>query len=66
MAAQPTRHSPRHPHHQVFDVTSYLDDHPGGSESILLNAGEWRGGLASGGRSIPDLCGLDGHSANGT
>jgi hypothetical protein len=24
---------------QVFDVTSYLDDHPGGAESILLNAG---------------------------
>jgi cytochrome b involved in lipid metabolism len=23
----------------VFDVTSYLDDHPGGAESILLNAG---------------------------
>ncbi|KAI8467519.1 MAG: hypothetical protein J3K34DRAFT_34273 [Monoraphidium minutum] len=24
---------------EVFDVTSYLDDHPGGAESILLNAG---------------------------
>lgn len=24
---------------QVYDVTSYLDDHPGGSDSILQNAG---------------------------
>jgi hypothetical protein len=24
---------------QVYDVTSYLDDHPGGAESILLNTG---------------------------
>lgn len=24
---------------QVYDVTSYIDDHPGGAESILLNAG---------------------------
>ncbi|KAF8063693.1 hypothetical protein HT031_003548 [Scenedesmus sp. PABB004] len=24
---------------KVYDVTSYIDDHPGGSESILLNAG---------------------------
>jgi hypothetical protein len=27
------------PHLQVYDVTSYIDDHPGGAESILLNAG---------------------------
>jgi nitrate reductase (NAD(P)H) len=26
-------------HMQVYDVTSYIDDHPGGAESILLNAG---------------------------
>jgi cytochrome b involved in lipid metabolism len=25
---------------QVYDVTSYIDDHPGGAESILLNAGQ--------------------------
>lgn len=24
---------------QVYDVTAYIDDHPGGSETILLNAG---------------------------
>jgi hypothetical protein len=24
---------------QVYDVTSYLDDHPGGSDSILQNSG---------------------------
>ena len=24
---------------QVYDVSSYLDDHPGGCESILINAG---------------------------
>jgi cytochrome b involved in lipid metabolism len=24
---------------QVYDVTSYLDDHPGGSDSIIQNAG---------------------------
>ncbi|KAF6254264.1 cytochrome b5-like heme/steroid binding domain-containing protein [Scenedesmus sp. NREL 46B-D3] len=24
---------------KVYDVTSYIDDHPGGAESILLNAG---------------------------
>jgi hypothetical protein len=31
------RHMP--PPLQVYDVTSYLDDHPGGAESILLNTG---------------------------
>jgi hypothetical protein len=24
---------------QVYDVTSYIDDHPGGADSILQNAG---------------------------
>lgn len=25
---------------QVYDVTSFLDDHPGGGESITINAGQ--------------------------
>jgi cytochrome b involved in lipid metabolism len=45
-AAQTAAPHPTAPHHtanqrahQVYDVTRYIDDHPGGADSILQNAG---------------------------